>query len=88
MGLDKITRERSKDTEEEEAGIMTLILSRGRGAGEETSCVTEGAEGNGTETKNRDFPDGPGVEISPSNTESAGFRELRSHMPLGQKTKT
>ena len=66
---------------------MTLILSRGRGAGEETSCITEGAEGNGKETKNR-FPDGPGVEISPSNTEGAGSRELRSHMPLGQKTKT
>lgn len=31
-GLDKITWERTKDTEEEEAEIMTLILSRGREA--------------------------------------------------------
>ena len=41
--------------------------------------------------KNGDSPGGPVVKTSPSNAGDAGSipgRELRSHMPWGQKTKT
>ena len=40
---------------------------------------------------NWNFPGGPVVKTLPSNTGGAGpipGRELRSHMPCGQKTKT
>ena len=39
----------------------------------------------------REFPDSPVVKTSPSNAGGSGsilVRELRSHMPRGQKTKT
>ena len=41
--------------------------------------------------RNGDFPGGPVVKTSPSNAGGEGSihgRELRSHMPRGQKTKT